>query len=170
MCILYRDYTYPGTDLKSSGTIWWTVQTFATSHDAKEFLVARIITESQREGVLRSEVESKMLYFSEAASTLPEIAEANDAFDREYNQAEYEHKIGTLIRNWRATARAENREEFDAWNEAVRTIRREDHYLLILIAAAESSGMPAGRPMKLLAIALIVACAIIAVAFLVVNR
>jgi hypothetical protein len=62
------------------------VQRFATARDAKEFLVSRIITESQREGVPLSEVERKMLYFSETAWTLPDIGEVNDAFDREYNQ------------------------------------------------------------------------------------
>ena len=146
------------------------MQTFATARDAKEFLVTRIVAESQREGVPLSEVERKMLYFSETAWTLPDIAEVDDAFDREYSQAEYEEKIGKLIRDMRASARANNREEFDARNEAVRVIRREDHYLLVLIAAAESSGRSAGRLMKLSAIAVVVACVIVAIAFLVVNR
>jgi hypothetical protein len=87
------------------------VQTFATARDAKEFLVSRIIAESRREGVPLSEVETKMLYFSETAWTLPDIVEVNDAFDREYNQAEYEQKIRRLIRNLCTNARANNPEE-----------------------------------------------------------
>jgi hypothetical protein len=146
------------------------VQSFATARDAKEFLVSRIITQSQREGVPLSEVERKMLYFSETAWTLPDIGEVNDAFDREYNQAEYEQKIGKLIRNLRANARANNREEFDAWIEAVSAIRREDHYLLVLIGAAESSTLSVRRLLKLSAIALVVACVIMAVGFWVINR
>jgi len=73
------------------------VQTFATARDAKEFLVSRIITEAQREGVPLSETERKMLYFSETAWTLPDIADVSDAFDRDYDQARYEEKIGTLL-------------------------------------------------------------------------
>jgi hypothetical protein len=69
------------------------MRTFPSARDAKEFLVSRIVAESQREGVSLSEVERKMLYFSESAWTLPDIAEVNDAFDREYNQAEYEQKL-----------------------------------------------------------------------------
>jgi len=149
---------------------YWTVQTFATTRDAKEFLVSRIITESEREGVPLSEVERKMLYFSETAWTLPDIAEVNDTFDREYNQAEYEQKIGKLIRNMCANARADNVEEFGTWTEAVRTIRREDHYLLVLIAAAESSGLSAGRLLKLSAIGLVIAFVIMAIGFLISNR
>jgi hypothetical protein len=146
------------------------VRTFPSAREAKEFLVSKIGTESQREGVPLSEVERTMLYFSETAWTLPDTAAVNDAFDREYNQAEYERKIGKLIRNMRTTDRAHNREEFEAWNEALRTLRQEDHYLLVLIAAAESSRLPARRFLKLVAIALVVACVIVAVAYLVMNR
>jgi hypothetical protein len=111
------------------------VQTFATARDAKEFLVSRIVTEAQREGVPLSETERKMLYFSETAWTLPDIAEVSDAFDRDYDQARYEEKIGSLIRNLRTDSRINNRSDYDAWTEAVRTFQREDHYLLVLISA-----------------------------------
>jgi hypothetical protein len=141
------------------------MQTFATARDAKEFLVSRIIAESQREAVPLSEVERKMLYFSETAWTLPDISEVNDAFDREYNQGEYEQKIGRLVRNLRTNARANNREEFDSWTEAVSAIRQEDHYLLVLIGTAESSTLSVRRLLGLLAIALVVACAIMAIGF-----
>ena len=117
------------------------MQKFANARDAKEFLIGSIIAESQREGVPLSEVERKMLYFSETAWTLPDIAEVNDIFDRDYNQADYEQKIGKLIRNLHAHARTNNREHFDDWTEAVRIVRREDHYLLALIDAAESKSL-----------------------------
>jgi hypothetical protein len=146
------------------------VQRFATARDAKEFLVGRIVAESQREGVPLSEVERKMLYFSETAWTLPNIGEVNDAFDREYNQAEYEQKIGRLIRNLCTNTRANNRKEFEAWTEAVSAIRREDHYLLVLIGAAESSILSARRLLKLSAIALVVAGVIMAIGFWVITR
>ena len=136
----------------------------------KEFLVSRIITESQRERVPLSEVERKMLYFSETAWTLPDIGEVNDAFDREDNQAEYEQKIGRLIRNLRTNASANDREEFDAWTEAVSAIRRQDHYLLVLIDAAESSTLSARRLLKLSAIGLVVAGVIMAIGFWIINR
>jgi hypothetical protein len=73
------------------------VQTFASARDAKEFIVSRITTEAQRQGVPLSEIERKMLYFSETEWTLPDMAEVNDAFDREYDQAAYERKIGKII-------------------------------------------------------------------------
>ena len=95
-----------------------------------------------------------MLYFSEIAWTLPDIAEVNDAFDSQCDRTNYEQKITNLVRKFCADARADNREEFDVWREAVRTLRREDHYILALIAAAEASTRPRGDLVKLLAIAL----------------
>src|SRR5271170_3447591 len=105
------------------------MQTFATTPNAKEFLVGRIVAEAARESVSLSETERKMLYFSETAWTLPDMMEVSDAFDREYDQSEYEEKIGELARNFRERADSADPSELEAWNEAVRTISAEDHYL-----------------------------------------
>jgi hypothetical protein len=70
---------------------------------------------------------------SETAWTLPDIASVNEAFDREYDQEEYERKITGLIRGVLANAQANARYR---WAEAVSTIGKEDHYLLVMIAAA----------------------------------
>ena len=113
---------------------------FADVREAKEFLVARIAEEAQREGVPLSEVERKMLYFTETAWTLPDIMEVNDQFDREYNGAEYEKKIVGLIRNARKRARMEDTQEFEAWAEAIRILSKEDHYLLVMLDEAVATG------------------------------
>ena len=76
------------------------MQTFATARDAKEFLIGRIITQAQLERVSLTDVERKMLYFSESGWTLPDIDQISDVFDRDYDQGQYERKIGTLIRNF----------------------------------------------------------------------
>jgi len=104
------------------------MQTFATTPNAKEFLVGRIVAEAEREGVPLSETERKMLYFSETAWTLPDMMEVNDAFDRECDQAEYEEKIGVLIRRYRGWAAKTTESDLDSWDEAVQTISGEDHY------------------------------------------
>jgi len=113
---------------------------FASAREAKEFLVARIAEEAQREGSPLSEVERKMLYFTETAWTLPDIMEVNDQFDREYDAAEYEKKIADLIRNARKRARKEGRPEFDAWSGAIRILSKEDHYLLVMLDEAGATG------------------------------
>jgi len=59
--------------------------------------------------------------------------EVDEAFDRDYDAAEYEQKIGMLSDNFSKEVRSNNPDELDAWNEAVRTLREEDPYLLVLI-------------------------------------
>jgi hypothetical protein len=96
------------------------VQTFSNIREAKEFLVSRIVTEAQREGVSLSEIERKMMYFSETGCSLPDIMDVSDAFDRDYDMAVYEEKVGKLIRNFCADSRKNNRDDFLSWKEAVR--------------------------------------------------
>ena len=143
------------------------MQRFLTVRDAKELLVGRIVAEAQRESIPLSEVERKMLYFSEIGWTLPGIAEVSDAFDRDYDQVSYEEKIGTLVRNFCAYSHKTNSDEFDAWEEAVRTIHREDHYLLVLIAAGGKLPSSSGVGfLKLVAIGFAITCAVLGIAYL----
>ena len=109
---------------------------FANARDAKEFLVALIVAEAQREGVSLSEIERKMLYFSETDWTLPDIDKVSEAFEREYDNDEYEKKITSLINNARTRCRKENKSEFVAWSDALRVLGKEDHYFLVMIEPA----------------------------------
>jgi len=125
---------------------------FADAREAKEFLAARIVAEAKSEGVPLSEVECKMLYFSETGWTLPDIAEVSDQFDRDCNREEYEKKIATLIRNARKRARKEDKLESEAWSDAIRILRKEDHYLLVM--DGQAGVRPPGDLLKLFATAL----------------
>jgi len=113
---------------------------FASAREAKEFLVARIAEEAQREGIPLSDVERKMLYFTETGWTLPDIVEVNEQFDREYSVAEYEKKIAGLIRNARQRDRKGDPQEFSAWSEAIGMLSKEDHYLLVMLDEAGAAG------------------------------
>jgi hypothetical protein len=110
---------------------------FTRAQDAKEFLIARIAEEAQREGIPLSEVERKMLYFSETAWTLPDIWEVNEAFDREYDNDAYEAKVVRLIQG--AHKRATEASTRQMWDDAINILSREDHYLLVLIEQANGS-------------------------------
>jgi hypothetical protein len=146
------------------------VKTFGSVREAKEFLVNSIVTEAQRKSVPLSETERKMMYFSETGWTLPDMADVNDAFDREYDQAGFEEKIGALARNFCADSRKNNRDDFESWTEAVRTIRGEDHYLLVLVSGAGSKSRTQIGFLKLLAIGIGITCVIFAVAYVVLAR
>ena len=108
------------------------------SHEAKAYLIDQILIEADREKIHLSEVERKMLEFSEAESTPPNFEELNTEFEREYDSDEYEAKIAGLIRNRVAGLRAIHSPDADRWDDAVATLAEEDHYLLVMIRMAES--------------------------------
>ena len=109
---------------------------FADAREAKEFLISKIASEAEREGVTLSDVERKMLYFSETGWTLPDIMEVNDQFDREYDQAKYEKKIAHLIRNLTKRMRKESPDDLKSFVGAIRKLKKEDHYILVMVEAA----------------------------------
>jgi hypothetical protein len=107
---------------------------FQTVREAKEYLIRRILARANQDGIPLSEIERKMLYFSETGWTLPNIMEVSQEFDQTYDQYEYESKIGQIIRRIHDLPDA-NCDE-DDWDEAVKRVRDEDHYLLVLIDSA----------------------------------
>ena len=136
--------------------------------EAKEFLVARIVEEANREGIPLSEVERKMLYFSETGWTLPNMMEVNEEFDRNYDQDDYERKIAGLISNFEKRTRAENKQEWDTWTRAVRTLSEEDHYLLVMmnLPTGATGVRPPGDILKLILTAVAVAAILLTIMYL----
>jgi len=107
-----------------------------SAREAKEFLVSEIVLEAQRENVVLSEVERKMLYFSEVDWTLPDIATVSAEFDAEYDQDQYERKISKLIRAAYKHACKGNAQTYHKWWAGMRLLSREDHYLVVMIRLA----------------------------------
>jgi len=120
---------------------------FGNARDAKEFLVSKIVEEAQRESAPLSEVERKMLYFTENYWTLPDMMEVNEAFDRDYDTAEYEKKIAQLARHAHARTRKENPQELEDWKDAIGILSKEDHYILVMLGeGGVSVPSPPGIP------------------------
>jgi len=137
---------------------------FHSGREAKELLISRIAAEAQRENVSLSEVELKMLYFTESGSTLPDMTAVSEHFDSVYNQNEYEHKIARLIRNAAKHDRKESRDEYGTWWDAIHFLRREDHYISVMIGIAGLR--PAGDVSRLLATSFAFAACLLLAVFL----
>jgi hypothetical protein len=70
-----------------------------TEREAKEYLAERIAAEAAREGKPLTEIERKMLYFTETGWTLPDMIQVNAEFERrDYDYDTYERKILGLAR------------------------------------------------------------------------
>jgi hypothetical protein len=75
---------------------------------AKQFLISRVVDEAKVEGVPLSEVETKMLYFTEVHPSLPDMYEVNAEFERSYDSDEYEAKIASLLKKAREKDRSDS--------------------------------------------------------------
>ena len=113
------------------------MKAFHSGRDAEEFLISHIVAEAERENIPLSEVERKMLYFTESGWTLPDIMQVNEDFDREYDQGEYEQKIAKLIAKSDRRIRKGPRHDYDRWWAAIRFLEREDHYISVMVRLAD---------------------------------
>jgi hypothetical protein len=112
------------------------MKAFHSGREAKEFLISEIVAEAQRDNIPLSEVERKMLYFTESGWTLPDIMKVSEDFDREYDQPKYEQKIAKLITKADTRIRKSSRDDYDSWWAAIRFLQREDHYISVMIRLA----------------------------------
>jgi hypothetical protein len=106
---------------------------FHNVREAKEFLASEIVEEANREGAPLSEIEGKMLYFSEVGWTLPGMMQISDEFDRRYDQGDYEKKISQLIKNLDKRLRKETPAEYQDWRPAIKFLKWKDHYINVMI-------------------------------------
>ena len=100
--------------------------------EAKDFLVQQTADQAERDGVPLSELEKRMMCFTESAETVEDPIELNEEFEAQYDTAEYETKIARLL--GRAYKRLKNEDPVTArtWDVAVRELKQGDHYILVM--------------------------------------
>jgi hypothetical protein len=100
---------------------------------AKDFLVQQTAEQAARESVPLSETEKKMMYFTESdATSCDNPVEVNEEFEAQYDTAEYETKISRLLHHAYDRLKLEHPERKRNWDQAIRTLRKGDHYFLVL--------------------------------------
>jgi hypothetical protein len=132
---------------------------FADQREAKEFAINLIVAEADREGVLLSQIERKMLYFSETGWTIPGMAEAAQRFESEYNSRQYEKKIALLAKKLQRRLESEDPATLEAWSDALAKLSKGDHYLLVLVRVDTKARRPPHDLLKLCVTALLIVLA-----------
>lgn len=112
---------------------------FPSAREAKEYLAGRVEQEAIRQGIVLTPVERSMLLFSETDWAPPDILDVSEAFDRDYDQAEYERKLAPIVTAAHLQAAREGPDTAAEWTRAVKRLSSEDHYLLVLLAVANGS-------------------------------
>jgi hypothetical protein len=102
-----------------------------------------------------------MMYFTESdASSCDNPVELNDEFEAQYDTAEYETKISRLLHHTYNRLKVEDPERRRNWDQAIRTLRKGDHYVLVLWDTIPASEHPRRDFFKLLGVGMLVAVGI----------
>lgn len=126
------------------------IRRFRTVREAKEYLVGVIAKEAEHDGGPLTEVERKMLFFTESGGTLPEMKQVSAEFDSSYSQDEYEEKIASIVAKVRTRFTNGRQQERMTWNAALEKLNKGDHYLLVLIGGASPTRRGASKYLRML--------------------
>lgn len=128
---------------------------------AKDFLVQQAAEQASLEAVPLSDLEKRMMYFTESdASSCEYPIELNDEFEAQYDTVEYEAKISGLLHHAYKRLKSEDPTRMREWNLAIRTLRRGDHYLLVLWDTAPPSDHPTRDFLKPVGVGVLIAVGI----------
>jgi len=131
-------------------------QRFRTIREAKEYLADVITKEAERDGTPLTDVERKMLFFTETGWTLPDMKAISSEFDRDYDQDKYEQKISSIITRIRARFAGGDPDQAQmTWDLALEKLGEGDHYLLVLADAANPVRRGARHNLKMVIVALV---------------
>ena len=105
------------------------------AQDAVNLLISRIEQQASHDNVALSDLERKMLRWSEIEPDGLCDGELNDRFESEYDSDEYETKISGLLK--RAYQRdSSNPDRESEWDDIRRALEGHDYYLIVLLAQA----------------------------------
>jgi len=101
--------------------------------EAKDFLADQAAQQAALDHALLSDLERRMMYFTESdPSSCGDPVSLNDEFEEKYDTAEYEAKMSRLLRRAYKRLKAENPVGKIQWDEAISTLEKGDHYVLVL--------------------------------------
>jgi hypothetical protein len=109
---------------------------------SKDFLAEQTVEQAALEGIPLADVEKRMLYFTESDSTsCDNPIELNDEFETQCETKEYEMKISRLLHHAYRRLKDENPEQVRIWDQAIRTLRKGDHYLLVMVDQSSTADL-----------------------------
>ncbi len=128
---------------------------------AKDFLAQQTAEQAAQESVPLTETEKKMIYFTESdATSCDNPLELNGEFEAQYDTAEYETKISRLLHHAHDRLKLEDPEGKRTWDQAIRTLRKGDHYFLVLWDIKPRSEHPTRDFLKPVGVGMLIAVGI----------
>jgi hypothetical protein len=100
--------------------------------EAKDFLVQQTAVQAQLENVPLSDLEKRMMYFTETQETEGESEPEDTDEGIEDMNYDYEAKISSLLHHAYSRLKRQKSADRELWDEAIKTLAQGDHYLLVL--------------------------------------
>jgi hypothetical protein len=100
--------------------------------EAKDFLVAQTTEQAALEGVPLSDLEKRMMYFTETGECPEDPIALNEEFEKEYETDEYETKVKKLLANAHRRLKEERSPAVAEWEQSLKVLDQTDDYILIL--------------------------------------
>lgn len=100
--------------------------------EAIDFLVQQTAEQATLEHVSLSDLEKRMMYFTEGKGATEDPVTLNDEFEAEYDTAKYEKKISRLMHHAYKRLRKQGSSSLRTWDDAIRRLKRGDHYLIVI--------------------------------------
>jgi hypothetical protein len=113
-------------------------------NEAKNFLVQQTAEQAQREGVPLSDLEKRMMYFTESEDAVEDPIALNNEFEEQHETAEYESKIAGLLGRAYNRLKENGSGAVQTWDEAIRELEKGDHYILVMWAERRVAAKPWG--------------------------
>ena len=110
--------------------------------EAKDFLVEQTSQQAAIQGVPLSDLEKRMMYFTEWDDSCENPIQLNEDFEAQYDTSEYEAKIAGLLKNAYKRIQQESPESKSIWDKALKKLSEGDHYVLVLWRASPKSEHP----------------------------
>jgi len=133
--------------------------------EAKDFLVQQTIEQAAIEKIPFSDLEKRMMYFTESGECPEDPIELNNAFEAEYDTTQYETKTAKLMAHVYRRLKKDDSSYLRTWDEAIKHLREGDHYILVLWDLRNSAERPPFDNLKLLGSALLLIIFMMALIF-----
>jgi hypothetical protein len=118
--------------------------------EAKDFLIQQTAEQALREGVSLSELEKRMMYFTESEDAVENPIALNEEFEAHYATDEYESKIARLLIHAYRRLKKETPYAAQLWDAAIAELRKGDHYILVMWSQRSSVERPRHDFLRLL--------------------
>jgi hypothetical protein len=131
------------------------------TQQAKDFLAEQVGEQAALDNTPLDDIERRMMYFTESdPKSCPNPLALNEEFEGQQDTAEYEAKMSVLLQHAYQRLKANEPEAKRTWDEAVRALRKGDHYFLVLWDIKRPSENRARDVMVMVVIGLLVAVGI----------